>query len=162
MHYRIEEKAAMRIVGVRISLTEDMNDNQKIVPQFWEQIWHSEQLPIISDLSNQTPDGLLGITSYENPSEIYYYIAAATSKPIPQKMFEYQIPAATWVVFESNGPFKESVQSVFRRFLTEWLPFSGYAYAELPDIEVYPFNECSRNGYTEVWIAIKREKKNEE
>lgn len=56
-------------------------------------------------------------------------------------MFEFEIPAATWVVFENNGFFKENVQSVFKRFYTEWLPFSGYEYAELPDIEVYPVCE---------------------
>lgn len=36
MHYRIEDKEAMRIVGVRIPLSEDMENNQKIVPPFWE------------------------------------------------------------------------------------------------------------------------------
>lgn len=72
-------------------------------------------------------------------------------------MFEYEIPAATWVIFECNGHFKESVQNVFKRFLTEWLPFSGYTYAELPDIEVYPISkERPQEGYSEVWIAIKK------
>ncbi len=40
--------------------------------------------------------------------------------------------------------------------MTEWLPFSGYTYTELPNIEVYPINE-DRKGHTEVWIAIKKE-----
>ena len=56
---------------------------------------------------------------------------------ILEGMYEYEIPATTWVIFENDGYFKESVQSVFRRFYTEWLPFSGYEYAGLPDIEVY-------------------------
>lgn len=33
------------------------------------------------------------------------------------------------LIFENDGYFKESVQGVFRRFYTEWLPFSGYEYA---------------------------------
>ena len=80
-------------------------------------------------ISNQSPKGVLGITACQSPDKIYYYIAAATDKPVPKDMFEYEIPSATWVIFESNGYFKESVQSIFRRFLTEWLPFSGYASA---------------------------------
>ena len=57
--------------------------------------------------------------------------------------------------------FKESIQNIFRRFLTEWLPFSGYTYAELPDIEVYPISqERPQKGHSEVWIAIKKEKEN--
>ena len=44
------------------------------------------------------------------------------------------LPEGMWVVFENDGVFKEDVQSVFRRFLTEFLPFSGYEYAGLPAV----------------------------
>lgn len=79
-------------------------------------------------------------------------------------MMEYEIPAATWVIFECDGLFRDSIQTLFKRFLTEWLPFSGYEYAELPDIEIYPVNDQILNnhklkrGYSEVWIAIKNER----
>ena len=103
---------------------------------------------------------LLSITGNEyqkNP----YYIASSTNDPVPEGMYEYEIPAATWVIFENDGPFKENVQSVFRRFYTEWLPFSGYEYAGLPDIEVYPIVVGKPiHGYSEVWIAIKKKKEN--
>ncbi len=161
MPYRIEEKGAMRFVGIRIPLTEDMEENLKLVPPFWNGALKNSQFLKICKLSNQSPNSVLGVTAYQGPGEIYYYIAAATDKPIPEEMFEYEIPAATWVIFECNGRFKESIQSIFRRFLTEWLPFSGYTYAELPDIEVYPISkERSQEGHSEVWIAVKKEKEN--
>lgn len=161
MSYRVEEKEAVRIVGIRIPLTLDMEENKKIVPPFWNKALKSNQFPEICNLSNKSPKGVLGITACQSPDEIYYYIAAATDKPVPKDMFEYEIPAATWVIFESDGYFKESIQSIFRRFLTEWLPFSGYTYAELPDIEVYPISEeRPRAGHSEVWIAVKKEKEN--
>ena len=161
MPYRVEEKEAMRIVGIRIPLTLDMKENKKSVPPFWEKTLKSSQFPEICNLSNQSPQGVLGITACQSPDEIYYYIAAATDKPVPKDMFEYEISAATWVIFESDGYFKETIQSIFRRFLTEWLPFSGYTYAELPDIEVYPISEGRpRAGHSEVWIAVKKEKEN--
>nr|WP_246119228.1 hypothetical protein [Anaerosalibacter massiliensis] len=54
------------------------------------------------------------------------------------------------------------MQTIFKRFLTEWLPFSGYEYAELPDVEVYPIsNPNLKVGHSEVWIAIKKENKEE-
>ena len=35
---------------------------------------------------------------------------------------------------------------------------SGYAYAGLPDIEVYPISkETPSRGHSEVWIAIKKD-----
>jgi AraC family transcriptional regulator len=161
MPYVIETKEAMRIVGIRIPLTEDMEENQKLAPTFWDAVLKSNQFLEICKLSNKDPHGILGITDYHNPNEIYYYIATATDKPVPEGMFGYEIPAATWVIFQCNGRFKESVQTIFKRFLTEWLPFSGYTYAELPDIEVYPIsNENLQSGHSEVWIAVKKEKEN--
>lgn len=63
------------------------------------------------------------------------------------------------MIFENDGRFKENVQGVFRRFYTEWLLVSGYEYAGLPDIEVYPVLEGKPiSGHSEVWIAIKKEK----
>ncbi|MFV0243236.1 MAG: effector binding domain-containing protein [Lacrimispora sphenoides] len=161
MPYRVEEKEAMRIVGIRIPLTMDMEENKRNVPPFWENTLKSSQFAKICNLSNQLPMSVLGATICQNADEIYYYIAAATDQPVPDGMFEYEIPSATWVVFESDGPFKESIQNIFKRFLTEWLPFSGYVYAELPDIEVYPINkEIPQAGHSEVWIAVKKEKEN--
>lgn len=160
MSYRITEKAAMRIVGIRIPLVADMEENQKVVPEFWKKALENNYLPKIIELTNQEPGGILGVTVYENPQEIFYYIAASTTEAIPQNMFEYEIPVSTWVIFENDGRFKEDVQNVFKRFYTEWLPFSGYEYAGLPDLEVYPVMPGKPlNGHSEVWIGIKKEKK---
>lgn len=159
MSYRITEKAAMRIVGIRIPLVADMEENQKIVPEFWKDTLENNHLPKILELANQEPSGILGATVYVNPQEIFYYIAASTTKTVPENMFEFEIPASTWVVFENDGYFKEDVQNVFKRFYTEWLPFSGYEYAGLPDLEVYPVMPGKPlNGHSEVWIGIKKER----
>ncbi len=158
MPYRVEDKEPMRIVGIRIPLIEDMEENQKIVPPFWSRTLQDGKFTEICKLSNQIPGFVLGVTAYQNPDEIYYYIGVATDQPVPSEMVEYSIPAATWVIFESDGHFKESTQSIFRRFMTEWLPFSGYTYAELPDIEIYPISkDRSKEGHSEVWISIKKE-----
>lgn len=158
MAYRIVKKPPLRIVGIRIPLTSDMEDNLRIVPEFWKASLQGKQFLEICSLSNGEPRGILGISVYKNPKEIYYYIGVAANSPAPAGMYGFEIPAATWVIFDNNGRFKEDVQSVFKRFYMEWLPFSGYKYAELPDIEVYPI--CSGqpvNGHSEVWIAVVKE-----
>lgn len=158
MMYQITKKQSMRMVGVRISLVEDMEENHKIVPEFWTSVLRGSLFSELCALSNQAPHGILGVSVYEGPEKMFYYIAAATDKPVPPDMFEFEIPSATWAVFENNGYFKENVQRVFRRFYTEWLPFSGYDYAGLPDIEVYPVcREAPISGHSEVWIAIKKD-----
>ncbi len=158
MAYRIVKKPPLRIVGIRIPLTSDMEENLRIVPEFWKASLQGKQFLEICSLSNGEPRGILGISVYKNPREIYYYIGVAVNSPAPAGMYGFEIPAATWVIFDNNGRFKEDVQSVFKRFYMEWLPFSGYQYAELPDIEVYPI--CSGqpvNGHSEVWIAVVKE-----
>lgn len=157
MSYHIAEKGAIRIVGNRIPLTEEMEENQRVVPIFWKDTMKKNQFSDICLLSNENPKGILGITVYHDPENVFYYIAAATSKATPAEMYEHEIPAATWAVFENDGHFKENVQDVFKRFYTEWLPFSGYEYAGLPDLEVYPIiHGKTICGHSEVWIAIKK------
>ena len=158
MAYRIAKKPPLRIVGIRIPLTSDMEENIRIVPEFWKASLQGKQFLEICRLSNGGPRGILGISVYKNPKEIYYYIGVAANSPAPAGMYGLEIPAATWVIFDNDGRFKEDVQSVFRRFYMEWLPFSGYKYAEPPDIEVYPI--CSGqpvHGHSEVWIAVSKE-----
>ncbi len=158
MSYRIEEKKSFRIVGIRTPLVEDAEENMRNVPIFWKQALRENYISDIFNLSNGEPDGILGVSVYNSPKDIYYYIATASDKPVPQGMVEFVIPEAMWVVFENDGIFKEDVQSVFRRFLTEFLPFSGYEYAELPDVEVYPICKGQpTSGHSEVWIAIRKE-----
>lgn len=159
MPYHIAETGTIRIVGIRTPLTENMEENQRIVPCFWKNTLETDQFSAICSFSNEAPKGILGVSIYHDPNNIFYYIASATREEVPTGMYEYEIPSATWVVFENDGHFKENVQDIFKRFYTEWLPFSGYEYAGLPDIEVYPIIHgkpiC---GHSEVWIAIKKEK----
>ena len=156
MAYHIADKEAIRIVGIRTRLTENIEENQINIPIFWKDTLQSKRFMDICELSNKNPNGILGISVYQDPENIFYYIAAATTKEIPIGMYECEIPAATWVIFENDGPFKETVQTIFQRFYTEWLPFSGYEYAGLPDIEIYPIVKGNPlNGHSEVWISIK-------
>ncbi|WDV46982.1 AraC family transcriptional regulator [Clostridiaceae bacterium M8S5] len=160
MKYMIETKKAMRVVGVRVQLQNDMEQNQKIVPMLWDEVLNNNRFEEICELRNNDANAVFGITVYENQNNIYYYIAVQSDKPVPQGMVELEIASATWVVFENDGLFKESVQNIFKRFLTQWLPFSDYEYAGLPDIEVYPIKKKSKRGQVQVWIAIKKEVNN--
>jgi len=149
--YHIAQKKAIRIVGIRKPLTETIEENQKIIPNFWQEILFNNKFFEISKLSNDNK--ILGVSVYQNPKNIFYYIAVNTDKEIPTGMYEYKIPDTTWLVFESDGAFKENVQEIFQYFYTDWLLFSNYKYAGLPDIEVYPID---KEKHCEVWIAVKQ------
>ena len=63
--------------------------------------------------------------------------------------------AFTWAVFPGKGDTAAAIQELERRVVTEWLPTSGYEYAEGPDVEVYLDPECTR---FEVWIPVAKAK----
>ena len=44
----------------------------------------------------------------------------------------------------------QAMQDLQRRIISEWLPSSGYEYAEAPDIEVY----SADNLHNEVWVPF--------
>lgn len=161
MNYRIENKDAFRMVGVRTKLTEEMDKNQMIVPKFWQEQLQGNLVNHIQDLADSGNKQLLGVTAYLGPDNIYYYIGVISEKEAPTGMNELIVPKGSWAIFESEGRFKESIQQIYKKFITEWLPFSGYEYAGLPDIEVYPItNKHTSGGHAQVWISIKKEGEN--
>ena len=62
------------------------------------------------------------------------------------------MPAVTWAIFPGEGT-NQSIQELERRIVTEWLPTSGYEYADAPDIEVYISPDPQKAKY-EVGIPV--------
>ncbi len=151
MEYRIVNKDTFRIVGVRERISEDVEENFKCVPEFWKK--SAPQIPQIAALMNTEPRGLLGAsTCYGEDEENYYYIAAATDKPVPEGMFELTIPTTTWAIFTGAGT-PGSIGDLQKRIFSEWLPTSGYEWATVADIEVY-LNDDPVNMQYEVWLPV--------
>ena len=48
-----------------------------------------------------------------------------------------------------------SIQELERRIAAEWLPASGYEFADAPDIEVY-FEPDPQDTRYEVWVPVRR------
>ncbi|MCX7615645.1 MAG: AraC family transcriptional regulator [Clostridiales bacterium] len=155
MNYKIEKKNAFRIVGVKKHYDMDVEKSFAAVPLFWQETVQNGLIPELCELINGNPDGLLGVSTCMNGKEFDYYIAAATDKEIPKDMEEYEIPACTWAVFECIGPMPYAIQELQKRIITEWLPTSGYEYADAPDIEVYPEGDQTSSAYRcEVWLPV--------
>jgi len=90
-----------------------------------------------------------------NGQDFDYYIAAATYQETPEGMAEYIVPDCTWAVFECVGAMPTAIQELQKRIITEWLPTSGYEYANAPDIEVYfEGDQQSKDYRCEVWMPI--------
>ena len=59
-------------------------------------------------------------------STLDHYIGVATSSDETAELDVLKIEASTWAVFESIGPFPETLQNVWGRIYSEWFPSSGY------------------------------------
>ena len=104
MEYRIVEKTAFRVVGVRTHISANIDENQKIVTPFWEKTINAGLTKQIAELIDKEPFGLLAVsTADESGKGGYYYICAATYKPLPNGMFEVNIPNYSWAFFLEAG-----------------------------------------------------------
>lgn len=157
MNYRIEQKDAFRVVGMKLATTSENDLSAQEIPAFWEKVAKEGTIPRVCALMDGEPTGLMGICvgSWSQESTFDYLIAATSSKPAPEGMEAYAVPAATWAIFECTGPMPLAMQDMQRRVMTEWLPTSGYEYANAPDIELYSDGDNSKADYKSwIWLPI--------
>ena len=155
MNYKITTKEAFKIVGVKEHYNMKVEECFVKVPLFWGKTVQSGVVPSILSLMNREPYGLLGVSTCMNGEELDYYIAVATDKEAPQGMEQYTVPACIWAIFECIGPMPTAIQELQKRIVSEWLPTSGYEYANAPDIEVYFEGDQQAADYRcEVWLPI--------
>jgi len=156
MDYRIEKKEAFRIIGLKTPMDTDMEKNFQTIPKFWLEVSQSGAMQTMQTMMNGEPGGVLGVSACAGGEDWEYYIAVASSLPLPQnapQMCEYTVPACTWAVFPGTGAMPNAIQELEKRMVTEWLPTSGYEYANAPDIEVY-LTADPQNTVFEVWMPI--------
>lgn len=153
MNYRIEKRDAIRVSGKKIALKPTLEENFQITPAFWQQSAMDGTVETLAGMMDTDLLGLMGVSTCNAQDNWEYYIAVATTKQ--NDAFEgFMIPASTWAMFYQEGPLIK-VQELETRIVTEWLPTSGYEYANAPEIELY-FNSDPDNARYEIWLPIVR------
>lgn len=155
MNYRIEKKEAFKIVGVKEHYAINIDENFANVPIFWQKTAQSGIMQTICSYLDREPYGVLGVSTCMNGKDFDYYIAVATNKETPSALSEYVVHECTWAIFECVGSMPNALQNLQKRIVSEWLPTSGYEYADAPDIEVYFEGNQQADDYRcEVWLPI--------
>ena len=155
MEYRIETKDAFRIIGVSAPLDKEIENNFMVVPKMWQDAVTNGTIQKLAGMMDGNPSGLLGVSACGNEEEWKYFIAVSSTKECGA-FEEYLIPASTWAIFPGAGT-NQSIQELEQRIVTQWLPTSGYEYANAPDIEVY-LNPDPQTAQYEVWIPVTKKK----
>lgn len=150
LKFRVEEKAAFRVLGVSCPLNKELARNFEVIPTVWDTALADGTLTKLSALQESRPQGLLGISVHH--TENWKYLIVVRSDRKEDSFEEYHIPACKWAIFEGQGT-NRSLQELEKRVIAEWLPTSGYTYANSPDIEVYIKADPQEAVY-EYWIPI--------
>jgi AraC family transcriptional regulator len=160
MNYRIEEKEAFRIVGIKKRVPIIFNGVNPEIASMWESL-DGETINHLKILSNVEPMGLLSASTnfsegrMEEKGVLDHYIGAATTKNCPDNLTELDVPASKWAVFEAIGPFPDTLQDVWGRIYSEWFPTSNYEQVEGPEILWNEDKDVTSPAFkSEIWIPI--------
>ncbi|NNN36341.1 AraC family transcriptional regulator [Streptomyces sp. S3(2020)] len=161
MRYRIVERDEFRVVGrkVRVPLVhEGMNP---AIADFIRGLGQ-ETLRRIEALSDQEPQGIVGVSDNLDPSraegtELDYYHGVVSGAAVPEDMEVLAVPAGTWAVFENTGPFPQALQYLWRDVFTQWFPSNPYRSRPGPELLRTRLTPDAAQADAELWIPVERD-----
>jgi AraC family transcriptional regulator len=160
--YRIVQRPAFQVAGKKTWIS---GQDNSLFGRFWEQCEAEGLFEVFRQIGGlrpgpQTGGVTLGVSCVErDPTErnFYYLIGIEIPQDCTAAGLEsHPIPASQWAVFECHGKVPDSIVQAEMYAFTEWLPASGYAHANAPEMEVYPpeSDGNSDDNYCEFWLPI--------
>lgn len=162
MNYRIVEKEQFKLVGFKKRVKIVFEGVNSEIAKMTE-LLTPDVIKQLKSVSNVEPIGIISASTnfseerMEETGELDHYIGVATSKNEIAEFDILEIDASTWAVFESIGPFPDTLQNVWGRIYSEWFPSSGYEVARGPEILWNESPDTSNPKYkSEIWIPVKK------
>ncbi|GAA3087815.1 AraC family transcriptional regulator [Streptomyces rectiviolaceus] len=160
MRYRVVDRDEFRVVGrkARVPLVhEGMNQD---IAEFIRGLGR-ETLRRIESLSDQEPEGIVSVSdnldeSRAEGTELDYYHGVVTGAAVPDDMDALTVPAGSWAVFESSGPFPQTLQYMWRDVFTQWFPSNPYRSRPGPEILRTRLSDDGTRAEAELWIPVER------
>ncbi|PLR95506.1 AraC family transcriptional regulator [Bacillus sp. T33-2] len=160
MNYRIEEKEAFHIVGIKKRVPIVFQGENPEITAMWKKL-NTDTISKLIELSNIQPKGIIQASTnfsegrMEEKGSLDHYIGVATTNECPENFSKLKVPAFTWAVFESAGPFPNILQDTWGRIYSEWFPSSNYQQTEGPEILSIKTKDLSSPIVkSEIWIPV--------
>ena len=167
MNYRLEHKEAFEVFGIETvaSLTEEKAGLSPA--ELWQECRKDGRYEKLFSDSGTLPGFLPqdlckihGMVNYRNTGSntFPYLLFAFRSEDSNTEGYQVvQVPAQTYAVFPSehfswDEDFVAVLETLKRRFYTEWLPSFQYEKAEGPEFEIY--GGTTEYGYLELWFPV--------
>ena len=160
MNVRIVEKPSFQIVGLKKRVALLYRGVNPEISEMWESLT-PEDISKLKEASNIEPEGLISATihlsdGYEEGSPLEHYIGAATTRPCLDGYAALSVPACSWAVFESVGPFPDTVQEIWGRIYSEWFPSAPYEQAPGPSLLWNEHKDTSSSDFrSEIWVPVR-------
>lgn len=162
MNYRIVEKEPFRLVGYKKRVPMVFSGVNPEITKMYE-LLTSEVIVQLKSLSNIEPTGMISASTnfsegrMDEKGELDHYIGVATTSSDVGDFDELEVESNTWAVFESIGPFPETLQIIWGRIYSEWFPSSGYESVNGPEILWNESTDLHNPKYrSEIWIPVKK------
>lgn len=162
MNYRIVEKEPFRLVGYKKRVPMVFSGVNPEITKMYE-LLTSEVIVQLKSLSNIEPTGMISASTnfsegrMDEKGELDHYIGVATTSSDVGDFDELEVESNTWAVFESIGPFPETLQKIWGRIYSEWFPSSGYESVNGPEILWNESTDLHNPKYrSEIWIPVKK------
>ncbi|WP_077212506.1 AraC family transcriptional regulator [Bacillus dakarensis] len=160
MNYTIQQKEGFSIVGIMKRVPIIFEGENPEISAMWKSL-NMEKIEQLKKLSNVAPAGIIQASTnfsegrMEEKGELDQYIGVATTQKCPENFSELEVPALTWAIFESTGPFPGTLQETWGRIYSEWFLSSHYQVAEGPEILSIKTQDLTSPSVTsEIWIPV--------
>ncbi|WP_406223328.1 GyrI-like domain-containing protein [Streptomyces decoyicus] len=160
MRYKVVDKDEFRVVGRKARVPLVHEGVNPAIAAFIRGIGQ-ETLQRIESLSDQEPEGIISVSdgldgSRAEGTELDYYHGVVTRAAVPEDMDALTVPAGTWAVFESSGPFPQTLQYLWRDVFTQWFPSNPYQSRPGPEILRTRLSPDATQADAELWIPVER------
>lgn len=155
--WRLEQKAAFRLIGKSIRVSR-RNEKHKIrIPEFWSECQKDGSFSQMISMDSGTPKGLFGLFQWDvkRPNDVDYSIMVKADIELMSGYTELLIPEATWAVFDCVGPVPQAIQNGWNYLQEEWLVRYPFQHARCPELEWYSDGNAYAKDYlSQIWIPV--------
>lgn len=165
MNYRIETKESFQIFGIEKLF---QLNGVETPAELWKQSHENGEVERLAANAGKLPDimnpyyhKVHAVCSYKKTGEDTFPYMLSAFKDETSKDDGYTsitIPAQTWAIFSSDpftwDKFDETIETLYRRFFSEWLPTTGYEQVDEMEFEI----TGGKDGlsFVELWFAVRK------
>ena len=118
----------------------------------------------LKELGDTEPAGLLQVSlgvdpDYAEGTELTYLhgVAITETTPAPDDLDAIEVPAGTWAVFRTSGPYPAALQSTWAATATDWFPSNPWRLRPGPSMVAIRDRAADFSTATcELWLPVER------